>query len=70
MNPKSQFNKAMLNTFQEEKKMEERNPIDLGYKVLIAQTVKLFTMLSGMAVINLRTCANALLDTNRPPHLC
>lgn len=70
MNPKSQLNKAMLNTFQEEKKMEERNPIDLGYKVLIAQTVKLFTMLSGMAVINLRTCANALLDTNRPSHLC
>jgi hypothetical protein len=60
----------MLNTFQEEKKMEERNRIDLGYKVLIAQTVKLFTMLLGMAVINLRTCANALLDTNRAQHLC
>ncbi len=70
MNPKSQFNRAMLNTFQEEKKMGERNPIDLGYKVLIAQTVKLFTMLSGMAVINFRICANALLDTNRPQHLC
>jgi hypothetical protein len=68
MNPKSQFNQTMFNTFREEKEKEKRNPIVWAYKDLLVQTVRLFTMQSMKAVIDLRTSVNAHRGISRVQH--